>query len=70
MSSRLDFAFFDEAGGLLHTFETSEYSLRSTETDDPESFPTWRVFAASDVYGLPLKDLDAIRSYRMVFRTH
>ena len=70
MSSRLDFAFFDGAGGLLHTYETSEYSVRNTETDDPERFPTWRLFEASDDYGLPLEDLDAVRSYQVVVRAN
>jgi hypothetical protein len=70
MSSRLDFAFFDEAGRLLHTFETSEYSVRSTETDDPGRFPTWRVFAASDRHGLRVEELDAVRSYQVVIRAN
>lgn len=71
LSARVDFAFYDEQGRLLHSFETSEYSVTSTEADDPELFPTWNVFEATDAvgYGLPLEDFDAIRSYQVVLRT-
>jgi hypothetical protein len=69
MSSRLDIAFFDAQGRLLHTWETSEYTVRNTAADDPAHFPTHNVFEASDQYGLALADFDAIRSYQVVLRT-
>ena len=67
--AQLDFAFFDEEGRLLHTWENSEYSVSNTEADDPDRFPTWIIFEASDEYGLALEDFDAIRSYKVVLRT-
>jgi len=67
--AQLDLAFFDEEGRLLHTWEDSEYSVSNTEADDPDRFPTWIVFEASDEYGLALENLDAIHSYQIVLRT-